>query len=273
MSARIDLLTWACETGPVTAAALAILHGTTPGSARARLAAAERGGFLASSRPLQGEGALYVPTRAGLRLCGLGGAPPVVPGPGIAHHAAVCAEVAARLQRAYPRGRVIGEAGLRSLERAHGRAVASAPLSHAAVGKAPLHRPDLVLWTDSSQHGPPVAIEVELTVKGAARLHAICRAWARAHHVAGVLYLLSPQSAAAVRAAVAQAHAEQRISLLPLQAICAASRPAASDVPELFTGPRSRAAVHEPIEHKPDDDEQPDQADHALGARRVRQRP
>jgi len=219
MNAREELIRWADETGPLSARALAILQDVTFASARARLAAAERSGLMRSARPLAGAGRLYVPTREGLRGCGLGGGGQPVPGPAIANHAQACAVVAARLQRSYPLGRVLGETGLRRLERAYGRPVASAALTHGALGRAAVHRPDLVLWTDACPAGLPVAIEVELTVKGAVRLRAICRAWARTEGVAGVLYLVSAQTAGPVGRALQHASARGRVSLLAIDAL------------------------------------------------------
>ena len=216
---RHELITWSDAVGAVTAPALAIISDATAASARARLAAAERAGLMRSCRPLADAGALYVPTRAGLREFGLSGSPQPAPGAGIASHSALCAVVAARLQRAYPRGRVIGEAALRRLERACGRSVASAELIHGAEGRSQVHRPDLVLWAGTAASGLPMAVEVELTVKGAVRLSAICRAWARAHCVAGVIYLVSPEAAAPVAAAVEHANAAERVSSLPLAAL------------------------------------------------------
>jgi hypothetical protein len=84
---------------------------------------------------------------------------------------------------------------------------------------AELDRPDLVLWMSASASGLPVAVEVELTVKGSARLRAICSAWARAHRVAGVLYLVSPEAAGPVAAAMEGLNAAGRVSLLPIDAL------------------------------------------------------
>jgi hypothetical protein len=76
-----------------------------------------------------------------------------------------------------------------------------------------------VLWRTASPSAPPVAVEIELTIKGSARLLAICRAWARARCVAGVIYVVSPQAARPVATAIEQAGAAGRVVLLALESL------------------------------------------------------
>ena len=83
----------------------------------------------------------------------------------------------------------MGERELRREERERGAPLASAQLGSGPDGGPLLHRPDLVLWPNTSADPLPVAVEVELTVKAPRRLLEICRAWARCRAVAGVLYL------------------------------------------------------------------------------------
>src|SRR3954463_14486931 len=90
-------------------------------------------------------------------------------------HWAVCARLAVELERA-ERVEVWGEPRLRAAELEAGEAVASARLGELPDGRPRLRRPDLVLFPDTAL---PVAVEVELSVKAAGRLQAICRAWAR----------------------------------------------------------------------------------------------
>jgi hypothetical protein len=77
-----------------------------------------------------------------------------------------------------------------------------------------LRRPDLVLFPDTAQ---PVAVEVELPVKAAVRLQAICRAWARCRLVSEVRYYAPPHVARAVSRAVSVVHADDRIRILSLE--------------------------------------------------------
>jgi hypothetical protein len=88
-----------------------------------------------------------------------------------------------------------GEPRLRAAELEAERAIASAQLGHLPDGRPRLRRPDLVLFPPDAA---PVAIEVELSVKGAWRLAAICRAWARCRIVGEVRYYAPPQVACAV---------------------------------------------------------------------------
>ncbi len=64
--------------------------------------------------------------------------------------------------------------------------------------------------------GLPVAVEVELSVKGARRLETITRAWARCRLVSEVRYYAPPGVARAVSRAVSSVHAEGAISVRSL---------------------------------------------------------
>jgi hypothetical protein len=90
------------------------------------------------------------------------------------------------------------------------------------------HRADLVLRPFRA--AAPVAVEVELTVKNPQRLAAICRAWARARGLTGVLYVVTPEVRPAVERAVAQTRAERQIALVDL-----ADLRAALSAPEPYT--------------------------------------
>jgi hypothetical protein len=215
-STHPELLLWTAGLGAVTAEAVATHGGLTVASARARLAAAERAGLLARRAPLRGAPALYTVTRAGLRAVGARGLDPCTVSAASAAHLIECARVAAALECCYPDHRVQGEWALRAEERELGRALASAEVG--APGAGSRHRPDLVLWPAD---GPPVAVEVELTVKAPVRLAAICRAWARTRTVAGVLYLAPPEVERAVTRAIATARAGERVVVVPLAAVAA----------------------------------------------------
>lgn len=214
MSARTDILEWAARVGAVSAEALVVREGCSPASARSRLAAAERGGLLAGTRPLVDEPRLYALTAQGYRAVSIAGRPPVRIGTSSARHSAACAHVAAVIESAYPDLSVSGEADLRARERAHGRPLASAALAGVRPAGQAVHRPDLVLWPASPLIGLPVAIEVELTVKSPRRLQAICAAWARARCVSGVIYLASTQANEPVARAISGARAQRRVALV-----------------------------------------------------------
>lgn len=214
MSVRGDLLQWTAAVGAVTAQALSLRDGCTSASARARLAAAERAGLLAGSRPLTDEPALYCLTREGLRAVGIDERRQSRLSAAGAHHAAACARVAARLERAYPELELTGEVELRRRERGCSGPLASALLAGGAHRSQAVHRPDLVLWPRAPHAGLPVVVEVELAIKSPGRLTGICSAWARARCVAGVLYVVSPQAEAPVARAIKAARGHMRIALV-----------------------------------------------------------
>ncbi len=217
--AREELVRWTAALGAVTAESLAVRLQVSTGSARARLLAAQRDGLLARHRPLVDRPALYTVTRRGLRAVCAHGIDPARVSAGGASHLIECAHVAATLERCYPDHRIAGERELRRDEREQGRTLASAELGCGPQGQTMRHRPDLVLWPPDVQTGSPVAIEVELTVKAPERLQRICRGWARARCVAGVVYLVTPEVDRALARAVDAAHARERIAIVPLDAL------------------------------------------------------
>jgi hypothetical protein len=203
----------------VTAEALACREGASVTSARARLTAAERRGELARHRPLADGPSLYTATRVGIRATALGELDPARVSASGARHMIVCALVAAQMQRRYEsRFVVMGEPELRLEERRAGAPLGSAAMS-VLRGVGTLHRPDLVLWPTAEEGQGPIAIEVELTIKAPMRLAEICRAWARARHVDGVVYLAPERVERALWRAICTAQAEQRIAVLPLDAL------------------------------------------------------
>ena len=222
---RLAVLQWTARMGAVTAEALACRQGTSVASARSRLVAAERHGLVSRRRPLAGYPALYTITRAGLRRSGLEGFAPCEVSASNALHMIICVGVAVALEFGYPDHYAMGERELRRAERERGGLLASARLRGVRPGVPPLHRPDLVLWSTNSVHARPVAVEVELTIKAPRRLEEICRAWARASHVAGVLYIAPPSVEPALERAIGSVRAAERIVVAPLAALASAGEP------------------------------------------------
>jgi len=227
---RAAIVRWVAGMGAVTAEAVAVHLGVSAASARGRLRAAEGERLLKRCRPLTGHPALYTVTRTGLRKAEARGIDPCTVGASNALHLIECARVAAALERCYPAHRIQGERELRGEERERHCALASAEVG---IGlwreRGPRHHPDLVLWPLDADAGLPVAVEVELTVKAPERLAAICRAWARARCVAGVLYLAPPEVERAVLRAIDRAQAQERVVVVPLDAL-----------PEQFGAPSER---------------------------------
>ncbi|HEY3864868.1 MAG TPA: hypothetical protein VGL54_02135 [Solirubrobacteraceae bacterium] len=224
---RVAIVQWTARIGAVTAEALADRLDVNVPSARGRLQALLKAGWISRERPLAEQPALYTATRAGLRVAALRGLDPCRVSASNAHHLIVCAQVAAALERCYPDHAVLGERELRRDERERGVALASAHLGIAPDGGPLLHRPDLVLWPrdtedtedDGDAAGLPVAVEVELTVKAPRRLADICRAWARCRCVTGVLYLAPTEVRRALERALDKVEAGERIAVLGLDSV------------------------------------------------------
>lgn len=213
------LVRWVAGMGAVTADAVAVHLGISLASARGRLRAAEGKQLLTRCRPLAGHPALYAVTRTGLGKADARGLDPCRVRASNALHLIECARVAAALERRYPDHRVQGERELRGEERERHCSLASAELGVSPRDAGSRHRPDLVLWPTDPEGGLPVAVEVELTIKAPERLAAICRAWARARCVAGVLYLAPPEVERAVQRAIDRAQAQERAVVVPLDAL------------------------------------------------------
>jgi DNA-binding Lrp family transcriptional regulator len=216
---RAGLLRWVASLGAVTAESLAVRLQISVAAARARLRSAERDGLLVRRRPLVERPALYTVTRAGLRAVSARGLDPGRVSAAGALHLIECARVAAALERCYRDHRVAGERELRRDEREHHAVLASAELGIDGRGRVLRHRPDLVLWPVDPHAGLPVAVEVELTIKAPERLLEICRAWARARCVAGVIYIVAPDVERPLLRAIDRASAHERVVVVPLDAL------------------------------------------------------
>ncbi len=181
-----------------------------------RLAQLTRDGLLEQRRLLYGRPGLYVATAAGLRWRGLGPLGVHRVRPGGFEHAWQVADVAVALHRALAGWRVLSDREIRWREREDGELLASVRVGSLPGGAVALHRPDLALV---SAGGRVVAVEVELSVKARARLAAICRAFARARHLARTYYLAAPAAGRAVGRAVSEIRAEDRVTVLALDQI------------------------------------------------------
>lgn len=216
---RLAMLRWTVRMGAVTAEALAHRDGVSVASARGKLSRARRDGLLVGHRLLTDQPALYTATAAGVRASGVTGLDPCRVSASSAQHMIACVHVAAALERGYPEHAVTGERELRQRERAARAPIASAVMSRMSDRGRLLHRPDLVIWPSVGTNRLPLAIEVELTIKAPRRLAEICRAWARARHVEGALYIAPAGARRALERAIATAQAGERIAVVPLEAM------------------------------------------------------
>lgn len=189
-----DIVEWVGRLGAASAEHVMARFGMGRTAAYRRLSACVAVGVLEPVRLLHGRPALYVATREGLRWVELTLRPARL-SPGGVQHATSCADVAVVLHEAAPHGRLVSDRELRSM-----------------WGSA--HRPDFVWFHD--QGSAPVAVEVELSVKGARRLDQILRNYARHRGYAQVLYLVAPAAGQAVRSAVERARADDIVTVEPL---------------------------------------------------------
>ncbi len=198
LSARdVEVLGFVARFGLVPREALATWAGTARSVTLARERRLRLAGLIEVGSEFWGAERLIVPTAAGLRLSGyrhLGAARAA--GASATHEAAV-ARLAAQMESTG--ARLLSEREALAHERGKGRRVYSLKIE----GGRRLHRCDLI--AEASDGGPPEAIEVELSVKGSARLDLILRSWRRAiaeGRFRGVVYHCSPRAFEGVGRAV-----------------------------------------------------------------------
>ena len=170
------IVEWIGRLGAASAADVMARFGMGRTATYRRLAALVDQGVLASVRLLYGEPALYVATRDGLQWARLARLEPCRVGVASARHFAFCAQLAVALERTELGYHVWSEREVRVAELDAGGPVASAELGRLPDGRPRLRRADLILMPYEQNGRRPVAIEVELAVKWARRLEAICRA-------------------------------------------------------------------------------------------------
>jgi hypothetical protein len=208
-----SVVAWVAVIGAVSAQDVMARFGVGRTVGYRRLRALVDHGLLSRARLVYGQPALYVATADGVAFAGLGELDPARINEASVRHWALCARLAVVLEQR-ERREVWGEPRLRAAERQAGEPVASAQRGTLPDGRPRLRRPDLVLFPPDA--ALPVAVEVELSVKAAGRLQAICRAWARCRLVSEVRYYAPPHVAHAVSRAVSSAHAHDAIRILSL---------------------------------------------------------
>jgi hypothetical protein len=206
---------WVAVIGAVSAQDVMARFGLGRTVCYRRLRALVDHGLIARERLVHGQPTLYVATRDGIAWAGIPHVEPARVGVATTRHWALCARLAVVLERSHAGVEVWGEPRLRAAELDASHAIASATLGTLPDGRARLRRPDLVLFPPDP--ALPIAVEVELSVKAARRLEAICRAWARCRLVSEVRYYAPPHVQRAVSRAVSVAHAGDVIRVLSLE--------------------------------------------------------
>jgi hypothetical protein len=180
-----------------------------------RLNSLTHDGLLEHHAVLYGRPGMYTATLAGLRWQGIAHLGVFNVPPGGFEHAWRVAHTAVELEHAMPDWDVVTEREIRAMESEDDELFASVQVGQVG-GRAMLHRPDLVL---TYQGEIAIPIEVELSIKSASRLAAICRGWTRARHINTVYYLAAPGPARAVQRAVRAAKANDLVKVLALHDI------------------------------------------------------
>jgi hypothetical protein len=175
-----------------------------------RLAVCVQAGVIERARLVHGEPSLYVATQLGLAFAGLADLEVCRVSVASVSHWRACADVALQLDR---EGRVRSVRELRVAEREVGRPIASAIVGELPGGRPKLHRPDLVLRPPD---GSTIAVEVELAVKGAARLERILRGYAHNRQLTAVRYYATRSAA---RAVVRAARVARMCDLIEVRAL------------------------------------------------------
>jgi hypothetical protein len=163
-----SVVAWIAVVGAVSAQDVMARFGVGRTVGYRRLRALVDHGLLTRRRLVHGQPALCVATREGLAWAGLSQVEPARVNVSTTRHWAVGARLAVILDREPGGGEVWGEPRLRAAELEAGRAIASAQLGRLPDGRPRLRRPDLVLFPPDP--ALPIAVEVELSVKGARRL-------------------------------------------------------------------------------------------------------
>jgi hypothetical protein len=169
--------------------------------------------LLHHRRVFHAEPGAYAATKAGLAAAGVPLPPPRLDIRTYEHDRRA-AELAIELEREFGEHAVLTERELRSADGGNPDRPRYAVRRGRERTRRGLHFPDLVVEHDGER---PLAVEVELSGKGTARLASIVRAYVAARHLAGVRYYASRQAIRGVTRAVAAARAESIIEVRELE--------------------------------------------------------
>jgi hypothetical protein len=210
ISARdLEVLEFVARFGVVPRSAVSIWADTARSATIARETRLRKAGLLRVFRAYGGR-PLALATKSGLLACRRGELSTArLSGAAISHDTLV-AELAAGLER--DGDRLLSEREIIATERAEGARLFSASLKGGRF-----HRPDLIRLDPGG--GGAMAIEVELSTKGAARLDELLRAWRRAvleRRFKAIAYRCAPRTLRCVERAVKRTKTAGLISVEPL---------------------------------------------------------
>jgi hypothetical protein len=204
----LEVLGFIARYGNVPRSTVATWSGSGRSVAYAREHRLWLAGLVRLERGHQGERILLA-TRQGLKACGRPELTPARPAPATFYHEALVARLGARLES--EGAHVLSEREILARERAEGKRIFSAALGHGRF-----HRADLLRLAGEGAE----AIEVELTVKGAARLDGILRAWRFAiaeRRFDRVIYHGAPRTRRFVEQAITRTATTEMINAVDLQ--------------------------------------------------------
>jgi hypothetical protein len=206
----------------------AALLGRSPDTARARLARLAGAGYVRSEPVFRDQPAMYLITRAGLKVIGSAFEAPRLDMRCYEHDVGVAwLWLAARAGTFGPVSEIIAERRLRSHDAARERE--GEPLGVRLGGVGPrgqerLHYPDLLLRTAD---GRRIALELELSSKWRPRLETILAGYGADPRIDGVVYLAASRSVArSVQAAARRLGVSSLVHLQPVR--LTASNPTAA---------------------------------------------
>jgi len=211
----VELLSFLSEHRLALPAHVAVLLGTSPGTAASRLKRLADAGLVKREPPFPGDPCWYRITRPGLAVIGSSLPAPRLDLRSYSHDVGVAwLWLAARGEAFGPLREILGERRLRSLDgaRAPGDVALGVRLGgFGPHGRERLHYPDLILHTGG---GRRIALELELTPKSRTRLETILGGYGADPRFDGVVYLVE-------RVAVARAvgSAARRLGVSDLVAI------------------------------------------------------
>jgi hypothetical protein len=178
-----------------------------------RLRGLVRGELLDHRRVFHAVPGVYIATRFGLAAAGL-----VLPGPRLdirtyAHDLAAVS-LLIELEAEFGRAALRTERELRSRDAGNPERPRYAVRRGTNRGRRGLHFPDLAVELDGDK---PLAVEIELTAKGATRLDSIVWAYVRGRHIASVRYYAARAAVLGVERAVGRAGAQDLFDIRKLE--------------------------------------------------------
>jgi hypothetical protein len=208
-----EIVRWLGRIGAASAEDVMARFGMGRSWAYDRLSRLVRDGLLEQKTLLHRQPGLYIATAEGLRWTLQERLGVYRVSAGSFAHSAALAAAAVELHAALPEWGQMSEREFRISERDTAKLLASVKLGELPGGRPALHRPDLALIGRDNR---VLAVEVELSIKAPRRLQTICRAYARARHLAHVYYLTSSAVGRAVTRALEEVRAQDRVAVFAL---------------------------------------------------------